>query len=280
MSRRLLAVLAHPDDETFGCGGTLAKYASEGTRVALVCATRGEVGQISDPALATPVNIGRVREGELREACRVLGISDLFMLDYRDSGMPGAEDNHHAQALSMADAGALAGQVAEIITNFKPQVVLTFDPSGGYGHPDHIAIHHAARSAFLASRKGATEAEGRGKSDRPSKLYYIGIPRSLFREFQATIREKEIESDFGEMDPDRMGVPDEELTTELDVSQYRDLKAGAARCHRTQVVDGDPFSWLPESLRDRFLSREYLVRAEPPFVVGRDARERDLFDGL
>ena len=134
-SRCLLAVLAHPDDETFACGGTLAKYAAQGVRVALVCATRGEVGEISNPSLATPETLGQVREEELRAACRALGVEDLFILGYRDSGMDGTLDNRHPQALCQADLHEVAGRTVAIIRQLRPQVVLTFDPNGGLRSP-------------------------------------------------------------------------------------------------------------------------------------------------
>ena len=280
VERRLLAVLAHPDDETFGCGGLLAKYASEGTRVALVCATCGEVGEINDPSLATPGDLGQVREGELRAACDVLGIEKLDLLGYRDSGMAGNPDNEHPQALCRADVTEVAGKIVEVIRNVRPQVVVTFDPNGGYGHPDHIAIHRAAREAFSAFGDGAKYVErlaGGPEPYSPRKLYYMVFSRSMARAFQEAVREAGKQDDFGEMDVETTSVPDEDITTVLDVAKYGKQKEMAALCHRTQVGEDHPFDWIPESVRARFMGIETLVRAQPPFVPGRDAKEEDLF---
>lgn len=278
--RRLLAVLAHPDDETFGCGGLLARYAAEGAQVALVCATRGEVGEIRDPSLATSDRLGSVREAELRAACEVLGIRPLYLLGYRDSGMAGTPDNEHPQALHKADQEELTGRVVEIVRRIKPQVIITFDPNGGYGHPDHIAMHHAARKAFQAAGSATYYPEqlidGLGPH-RADKLYYVALPRSMIRSFRDAIVAAGVESDFSEMDPESVGTPDEEITTVVDVSGYAAQKERAAACHRTQVGGDDPFGWIPEGVRTRFLSAEHLVRAQPPLDPSKGEMEVDLF---
>lgn len=281
--KRLLAVTAHPDDETFGCGGTLARHAAEGVHVTLVCATRGEVGNISDPSLATPESLAHVREQELRAACDVLGVSNLHLLDYRDSGMAGTLENEHPQSLAQSDHGKLTYKVVEIIRKVRPQVVITFDPTGGYGHPDHIAIHEATREAFAASGdrdRYAEQLTDRLTPHQPSKLYYFVFSRSMARALHDSIVEAGVESDFAKMDPETMGMPDEEITTVLDVGLYSDQKYRAARCHRTQIEGADALSWLPEQVRDQFLSTEYLVRAEPGFTLGRDPTENELFGGV
>lgn len=131
----LLLCLAHPDDESFGSGGMMAMYATQGVNVSLVCATRGEVGEISDPTLATPDTLSQVREAELRCACETLGVNEPIFLGYRDSGMAGTDDNHHSDAFANAPAEAVVPHLVEIIRRLRPQVVVTFDPSGGYGHP-------------------------------------------------------------------------------------------------------------------------------------------------
>lgn len=280
--RRLLAVLAHPDDETFLCGGTLARYAAEGGRVSLICGTRGEVGEISDPNLAGHWNLGEVREGELRAACRVLGVQDVIVLGYRDSGMNGTEDNNHPAAFSRADMGEIVGHVVEVVRRVRPQVLLTFDPNGGYGHPDHVAAHTAAGEAFSAASDPSRYPEQliRGlRPHRPDRLYYAGFPRSAARAIQANMREIGANSDFLEIDPESMGVPDEEITTVLDVGGYVDRKQEAARCHKTQVQGNDPFDWLPEAIRGDMLAREHFVRVAPPFDGSGGSMELDLFSG-
>ena len=275
--KRLLAVVAHPDDETFGCGGLLAKCAAEGVRVSLVCATRGEVGEISDPSLATAENLAQVREGELRQACAVLGVEDLFLFDYRDSGMAGTADNENPRLLHQADKHTLTGQVAEIIRRVRPQVLLTFD-----ANPDHIAIHQATRQAFAASGDPATYPEHLTDGVRPhqpTNLYYLAFTRSMVRIFHQALVESDVQTDFRDMDPETMGMPDEEVTTVVDVSGYLEKKERAGLCHRTQIQGDQVFALIPEAVRTSFLSREHLVRAEPPFAPGR-AMEGDIFDGV
>jgi LmbE family N-acetylglucosaminyl deacetylase len=166
----LMAVFAHPDDESFGIGGTLARYGADpDVRVVLVCATRGEAGEISDPELATPERLGDVRERELRCACQVLEIDALHLLGYRDSGMAGTPENRDPRSLAMADADKVVGKVVAHIRLERPDVVVTFDEMGGYGHPDHIAIHHHAAAAFCRGRRShQISGTDRGWPARPS----------------------------------------------------------------------------------------------------------------
>ena len=277
--KSLLAVLAHPDDETFGCGGTLAKYAASGVDVSLVCATRGEVGEISDSRLAKSSNLGRVREKELRAACNVLGIKDLYVLGYRDSGMAGTPDNDHSDSLYKASQDEVIGRITEIIRKVRPQIVVTFDQKGGYGHPDHIAIHRATQDAFWAagSESSFSQMSLDGlKPHQPSKLYYMTFPRSMFREFQKAIVEEDIDSDFAKMDVETMGTPDEDITTVINVNEFAEVKEKAALCHRTQIQGDGVFDWMPTSLRKKFVSTEHLVRDYPPPKGGHDV-EMDLF---
>lgn len=279
---RLLAVTAHPDDETFGCGGVLAKYANEGVTVSVVCATRGEAGQISDPSLATPENLPAVREKELREACKTLGVHNLEILGYRDSGMAGTEANGHPQSLFKANRSELIGKIVASIRREKPQVVVTFDPSGGYGHPDHIIIHEATLKAFFLAADAEQYAAQLTNGLRPfgpRKLYYFVFPRSGAIAFREALKAAGVANDIIEGEQE-MGVPDEEITTILDVGQYADLKEKAARAHLTQTMGDDAFTWLPEELRNKFLSMEHLIRAAPPFVRGKDPLEADIFEGI
>jgi LmbE family N-acetylglucosaminyl deacetylase len=174
--RTLLAVLAHPDDETFGMGGTLALYAQRGVAVHLVCATRGEVGEVAPHFLEDFQSIGELREHELRCAARNLGLAGVHFLDYRDSGMAGSLDNQHSQSLAAAPLDEVAARVIAYIRDLRPQVVLTFDPVGGYRHPDHIAIHNAAVKAFYAASDPAQYPD-QGPPFQPEKLYYHTFPR-------------------------------------------------------------------------------------------------------
>ena len=278
-----MAVLAHPDDETFGCGGTLARYAAEGVQVSLICATLGDAGEITDPSLAQRENLAQVREQELRAACHALGIQDLFILGYRDSGMADSPDNQHPQALCQASRDQVAGQVVEIVRRLQPHVMVTFDPNGGYGHPDHIAIHQATRDAFTASEdpdRYTEQLAGGLQPHRPSKLYYCVFLRSMARAMREEMIRAGIQSDFATIDIETIGVEDGEVTTVVDVGKYVQQKEHAARCHRTQIGDDEVFSWLPKAVRASYLSAEHLVRAEPPFALGHDTMEDDLFGGV
>src|SRR5512146_2142737 len=181
MTRTLLAVLAHPDDETFGTGGTLALYARQrGVDVYLVCGTRGEVGEM-DPKYMRGFNtIAERREAELRCAAENLGLKGVFFLNYRDSGMPGSEDNRHPQALAFQPVEKVAAEIAHYIRQLRPQVVITFDPIGGYRHPDHIAIHNATVEAFRLSGDPGQAIDALPPF-LPSKLYFSTFSRRFLR---------------------------------------------------------------------------------------------------
>jgi len=137
----VLGIFAHPDDEAFGSGGTLAELVQKGHRVTTVCATNGDVGEISDPALATPENLWQVRQGELRDAMAVTGISDVRFLGYRDSGMDGTPDNDNPASMFRADAAKVDAQISAVMEELTPDIVITHDPTGGYGHPDHVTVY-------------------------------------------------------------------------------------------------------------------------------------------
>ena len=174
----LLAVLAHPDDETFGTGGSLAFYSSKGIEVHLVCATRGEAGDVSQEMMQGYNSVAELRESELRCAAGHLGLTGVHFLDYRDSGMQGSPDNTHPQALAAADIGKVTGEVVHYIRLLKPQVVITFDPIGGYMHPDHIAIQKATEKAFFAAGDTAQYASDL-PAFQPNKLYFHTFPRGF-----------------------------------------------------------------------------------------------------
>src|SRR5690349_6110474 len=169
-TKRLLGVFAHPDDEGL-IGGSLLHYNALGVETGLICATRGEVGEISDPSLATRENLGQVREREMRAAAEVLKVNHLWFLGYRDSGMDGTPENQDPHAFIQAGAADVVGKLVEIIREFHPHVLVTFDETGGYGHPDHIAIYRHTTSAFHAAADNVLYPE-LGPAHAASKLYY------------------------------------------------------------------------------------------------------------
>jgi N-acetyl-1-D-myo-inositol-2-amino-2-deoxy-alpha-D-glucopyranoside deacetylase len=279
----LLAVLAHPDDETFGTGGTLALYARKGVKVYLACATQGEVGEM-DPALMRGFStIGERRVAELRCAAEKLGLTDVFFLGYRDSGMPGSPDNHHPQALVAQPLESVAADVVHIIRKVQPQVVVTFDPIGGYRHPDHIHIHQATARAFYDARNPDCPPDPEGLSPyAPAKLYFQTIPHSFLKAAVPILRL------FGR-DPRHFGVNgDVDLVSIAEVSfpihtviNFRPVAAirdEAAACHASQ--GGQAMSKGVMGVLSRlFRSGEAYMRAYPEPNKG-EKREKDLFAGL
>lgn len=284
ISFTLMAVFAHPDDETFGIGGTLARYdADPAIRVVLVCATRGEAGEISDPNLASPEQLGEVREQELRCACQILGVDALYFLDYRDSGMAGAPDNQHPRALIRADFEEVVGKITALIRQERPDVVVTFDETGGYGHPDHVAVHYHTKAAFAAAADPARypdQLEAGLTPHQARKLYYTAIPRRFFRALVAKMQELGIEVPERYLERQEMpfGLSDEACTTDILVQDFWDVKLAAARCHATQLRPDSFMALLPPEVMRQLQAWECFQLAET--FVGEDESHHDLFAGL
>jgi N-acetyl-1-D-myo-inositol-2-amino-2-deoxy-alpha-D-glucopyranoside deacetylase len=279
----LMAVFAHPDDESFGIGGTLARYGTDpGVRVVLVCATRGEAGEISNPELASSERLGEVREQELRCACRTLGVEDLFFLDYRDSGMAGTAENEDPRALAQADFDEAVGKIVAHIRREQPDVVVTFDENGGYGHPDHIAIHHLTKAAFAAAADPAQyeeQIEAGLDPHQASKLYYTAIPRRFFRSAVEKMNELGIEVPERYLDRlDNFGLPDEACTTDVYVQDFWSTKQAAVACHATQLNPDSIFATLPPEVMRELQGWECFQLAET--AVGEDQDSHDLFAGF
>ncbi len=277
----LLAVHAHPDDEAIGTGGVLARYAAEGLRVALVCATRGEVGEIVDPTMdeaAVRPRLGEVREQELRCACKALGVGDVHFLGYRDSGMMGTADNDDPRSFWQADPAEATERLVSIVRTLRPQVMVTYDANGGYGHPDHIKAHRLAVAAFAAAGDAGRYAHAGPAPWQPQKLYYVTFPRSFFRYAIDYYRQSGEPSPFEgvPVDPDTLGTPDELITTRVDVRDFLDKKLAALACHRSQVASD--FFFLAPGLVERGLGFEHFILAESR--VPTDLPEDDLFAGL
>ncbi len=283
-----MVAFAHPDDESFGPGGVLAKYSAEGVNVHYACGTRGEAG-IADPdQMKGYASLGDLRWHELECASRLLGLTALHYLGYRDSGMPGSEDNHHPNALVQAERGALTGKLVALIRTLRPQVVLTFDPHGGYGHPDHVTMHQATTQAFFAAgdpNQYPEQLAGGLAAYAPQKLYYTAFSTSALKVAVFVMR-------LLGKDPTRFGRNQDinlteivthapRITTRVDVTPYIEIREQARACHLTQGGGRmGVFSWMPMPLRRALLrlGEETFARVHPP--IDRRAREKDLFDGV
>src|SRR2546423_9236043 len=273
-TKRLLGAFAHPDDEGI-VSGALLQYSTSGVETGLVCATRGEVGEIADPALATPENLGQVREGEMCAAAEVLGVHNLWFLDYRDSGMAGTPENADARAFAQASAAEVVGKLVKIIREFRPQVIVTFDESGAYGHPDHIAIYRYTTSAFHAAADAVQYPE-LGSAHAVSKLYYGAFPRSAVRAMAEWMRSQNYEGSFRGLDPEKLGLPDELISVRLDVEPWQETKDRSWSMHRTQIGSMSFMSQLPEKIKEKWRKYEcYELAASRggPDIEG----EKDLF---
>jgi LmbE family N-acetylglucosaminyl deacetylase len=278
----LIFVGAHPDDETFGIGGTLAQYAANGIKVYYVCATRGEVG-VADPkylqGYATP---GEMRWAELKCAVRTLGLTDVIYLGYRDSGMPGSEDNKHLNALTMAPEEQVIGRVVKTIRDLKPDIVVTFDPVGGYRHPDHIIIHNATVKAFQIANDPKEYPES-GTAFQPKKLYFSIFNRRLLR-----IAVK-IMPLFGK-NPHRFGRnQDIDLASMVKVEypihatirltrQAIETRDKAMLCHASQLGGGSLRRGILGKINNLLGQSDYFMLAYP--VPDGKYRESDLFEGI
>jgi len=289
-SRRLLLVHAHPDDESIGTGATMAAYAAQGAGVTLVTCTRGELGEIIPPELAylgTGDRLGEYRAGELAAACAALGVTDHRFLGgpgrWRDSGMMGLPSNQLPGCFWRADAGEAAAELAAVIREVGPQVVITYDAHGFYGHPDHIQAHRVTRRAVRAAADpGEAAAAGRAPW-RVAKLYATAMPRSVLA---GAIR-------LGPGAPARFtqagsvadlpfGVPDGQVTTEIDGTGQLAAKTAALRSHATQIAVEGPFFALSDMVGQRIGAREHYTLLAGPRGPGAGpyGREQDLFAGL
>ena len=267
----ILTVFAHPDDEGFGSGGVLAMLASKGARLITVVTTNGDVGEISDPALATPETLGKVRQGEMRRAMAVTGAAEVRFLGYRDSGMDGTHDNDHPDSFIQAVPGEAVEKIVALIREFRPEVVMTHDPTGGYGHPDHIATYHHTKDAFEAA--GGPGYPNAGEPWTPRLLYYVCFPRSNFKNIWEKMLEMGIKPPFASEILDQVGSPDEDVTTVIDVSSHVDTKIASLECHATQLQADGPFGLLPEDYMKEIMSTEfYTLAAHPP-----GEKDADLF---
>jgi LmbE family N-acetylglucosaminyl deacetylase len=277
----MLVCLAHPDDETFGMGGTLALYARRGVQVHLVCATRGEVGDVDRELMQGFNSVAERRESELRCAAGILGLIEVTFLGYRDSGMPGTPDNQHPNALAAQPVDEVAAKVAHTIRLLHPQVVVTHDPIGGYKHPDHIAMHRATVRAFELAATPSFPSDL--PPFQPQKLYYQTMPKDLMR---WAVRL----APLFRIDPRHFGhnrdidlaiiVKDGSFPTHARINcrSVSEVRDEATACHTSQLGGALGRKGPLTILRRYFGSTESFMRAVP--VPERGLHERDLFEGV
>jgi len=274
----LLAVLAHPDDESFGMGGTLALYASRGADVHLVCATRGEVGEADEEHLKGFQSIGEMRESELRCAAGILGLKGVHFLGYRDSGMPGSEPNRHPEAQINHPVEEVAGKVVKYIRELRPEVVLTFDPIGGYHHPDHIHIQQATVLAFEKADDPDFHPEA-GAPFCPRALYFHTMPKSFIRFAVRLLRllgkDPRRFGKNGDIDLAAIAAVDFPTHARIDIRPVLDKKDRASACHSSQG-GGQMRRGLTGVFSRLFSGTETFMRASPP-VSPEETVQRDLF---
>ncbi|HEX2849822.1 MAG TPA: mycothiol conjugate amidase Mca [Acidimicrobiales bacterium] len=279
----LLTVHAHPDDESSKGAGTVAKYTAEGVRTVLVCCTGGEAGDILNPAMDTPEvreNLPEVRRRELERATGIIGYTDVRLLGYKDSGMPGTPANEDPACFARADFDEAVGKLVAIIRETRPQVIVTYaDDQQGYPHPDHLRVHDITLPAFdLAADPDAYPELG--EPWQPLKLYYTAWSRARMVATHEKFLELGLESPYDEKWFSRPSQ-DDRITTKIDVSDHADVRRDALLAHATQIDPNSPF-WFglpPEVARTVYPVEDY-VRARSLVGVDDAGLEDDLFAGV
>lgn len=277
----LLAVRAHPDDESSATGGLLAKLAAEGRRTGVIICTGGEEGEIHDPDLVYEEAFPRlreIRERELRAACEILQVSALHLLGYRDSGMAGTEANAHPEAFCNADLEESAARVATIMRALRPRIVVTDNEWGGYGHPDHIMAHRSTVRAMdlVADPRAPIE----GEPWAPERVYVMAsVPRS-WSDLLELMRDEGLETAALEARMARqrertMQIPPTPITLEVDVADHIETRTRALLCHKTQIHADSQWLLLPPHLRRIAFAKTNLLRIIPP--AADDERDEALF---
>jgi len=263
---RLCGIFAHPDDETLGTGGTLARCAAEGVETFVITATRGQSGRYRDGSgHPGPEELGRIREGELRAACDVLGVKEVQVLGYRD------------KELDRADPVEITETLVGHLRRIRPEVVVTFDPAGAYGHPDHIAICQLATAAVVAAADPSVALPGNDPVHGVSKLYYMAWTRAKADAYQTALKKLVSRVDGAE----RAAVPWEDwaITTVVDTSEQWETVWKAVQCHASQVSAYVSLAELPEEEHRAIWGSQEFYRAMSRVNGGRE-RETDLFAGL
>jgi LmbE family N-acetylglucosaminyl deacetylase len=279
--RVLLAIFAHPDDESFGPGGTLAKYAREGVKVWYACGTDGNAGTVDAEMLEGYKSTSQLRAAELCCAAQTLGLAGIDWLAYRDSGMRGAPENDHPDSLFQAPLEKVVGQLVASIRKHRPQVILCDNQYGGYGHPDHIKLHQATMIAFAAAGDAAQFPE-HGPAWQPQKLYHpafgFGLFRWLVRIAPLAGRDPKKFGRNGDIDLTEVLTWELPSHARIDVSQYLQIKEAASACHRSQGGPMQMTQRLPPAFRRRIFRYEGFTQAIPA-PEPRARKSSDLFEG-
>jgi N-acetyl-1-D-myo-inositol-2-amino-2-deoxy-alpha-D-glucopyranoside deacetylase len=292
-ARRMVLVHAHPDDESIGTGATMARYAAEGAHVTLVTCTLGEEGEVLVPDLhrlraEEADQLGGYRIGELSAAMQALGVADFRFLGqagrWRDSGMMGTPSNEHPRCFWRADLREATRELTAVLREVRPQVLVTYDESGGYGHPDHIQAHRVAMAAVDAAADPMLAPEA-GDPWQVAKVYWTALPRSVLQAGIDALRAAGDTTFLGGVERAEelpMGVPDDLISTEVDGRDYLDLKMDAMRAHATQISVDGPFFALSNNVGHKAFGVEYfrLVRGTAVPDSADTGRETDLFAGL
>jgi LmbE family N-acetylglucosaminyl deacetylase len=274
----LLAVHAHPDDESISTGGILAKYSAKGLRTVLAYATGGEAGDILNPEFVAPkpgLDIKEIRAIELEAAVKVLAVGAVYFLGYRDSGMAGSPYNDHPQAFAQADIQEATARLVEIIRRVRPHVMVTYNEKGTYLHPDHIMANKVTLRAFQASGDAQYESKEALVPWQPAKLYYTAIPLERIRRMYRIVTDRGEEPGF---DPEVLGTPEDKISTVVDVREYLSQKLEALNCHHSQMNPNSIMRRMPEEWRLEVMGYEHFecVHGCP----AADTKETELFEGL
>ena len=273
--KRVLAVYGHPDDEGQATG-TLAAFIAEGNDVTLLCATRGEVGEISDPSLSTPETLGYTRELELRAAMAQIGLTDVRFLPFRDSGTDGTPENDDERCFHQQPPEVAVPAILEVMREVRPHFVFTWQADGGYGHPDHVAAHRHTVAAFDVCGDPKAHPET-GEPWTPERLYWGARTMKQFAAVRLEMEERglldePLDDETRERLDEMMTRPEPEASVIVDSRPFIALRQRAASMHRTQFGEGGMFSRVPEDLRDRFLGEERFYQARPAWSDGQQPR--------
>ncbi|MCB0191979.1 MAG: PIG-L family deacetylase [Anaerolineae bacterium] len=266
---KLVAIFAHPDDEAFGTGGTLTKYAHEGVDVHLIMATRGEAGQLANPAITPTHPFSLLREQELRRACEVYGLKQLHLLGYGDG------------QTAMVPPSEAVYKIVRLLRDIKPQIVLSFGPEGVYGHYDHLVVHRWASASVRLAAETERWPE-LGAAHHVAKFYHRAMPQSQVDNMQERLGYNSVPMD-GIPFP-FTGYPIEQITTIVDVRAWADKKAQAIRCHASQIGPDNPILQedFDPTANDWFWKETFILAQSHGLLDGYfiDDKECDLFAGV